>query len=107
LDDLKAVGPVQAFIHLREEGSIKPSLNFLYAMVGAIEKSSGDTIHNYLTTGRVMYYVLGTSVCIMSSELPSREPSLEVYTALDSETCHAQSFGLSPCDVYGVNGQLE
>jgi len=37
LDDLKAVGPVRAFIRLREEGSIKPSLNFLYAMVGATE----------------------------------------------------------------------
>jgi len=37
LDDLRAVGPVRAFIRLREEAGIKPSLNFLYAMVGALE----------------------------------------------------------------------
>jgi len=37
LDDLKKNGPVRAFIKLKTECSIKPSLNFLYAMVGAIE----------------------------------------------------------------------
>jgi len=36
-DDLAATGPVQAFLRLREECSVKPSLNFLYAMVGALE----------------------------------------------------------------------
>jgi len=35
--DLEAIGPIQAFLKLREECSIKPSLNFLYAMVGALE----------------------------------------------------------------------
>jgi len=32
--DLEAIGPIRAFLKLREECSIKPSLNFLYAMVG-------------------------------------------------------------------------
>ena len=36
-DDLKAMGAVRAFIKLKKECSIKPSLNFLYAMVGALE----------------------------------------------------------------------
>ena len=35
--DLENVGPVRAFLKLRNECSTKPSLNFLYAMVGAIE----------------------------------------------------------------------
>ena len=34
---LSALGPVQAYIKLTNECSIKPSLNFLYAMVGALE----------------------------------------------------------------------
>ena len=37
-NDLEAVGPIQAFIKLREECSIKPSINFLYAMVGALNE---------------------------------------------------------------------
>ncbi len=36
-NDLEAIGPVQAFLKLRTECSTKPSLNFLYAMVGALE----------------------------------------------------------------------
>ena len=35
--DLEAVGAVRAFIRLKKECCIKPSLNFLYAMVGALE----------------------------------------------------------------------
>ncbi len=36
--DLEKIGPVKAFIKLRNECStMKPSLNFLYAMVGALE----------------------------------------------------------------------
>ena len=35
--DLKEIGAVKAFIKLKKECSIKPSLNFLYAMVGALE----------------------------------------------------------------------
>jgi DNA transformation protein len=35
--DLETIGPVRAFIKLKKECSIKPSLNFLYAMVGALE----------------------------------------------------------------------
>ena len=34
---LRELGAVRAFIKLRKECSSKPSLNFLYAMVGAIE----------------------------------------------------------------------
>lgn len=36
-DDLRRVGPVRAFIRLKKESGTKPSLNFLYAMVGALE----------------------------------------------------------------------
>ena len=35
--DLETIGPIQAFLKLRKESSIKPSLNFLYAMVGALD----------------------------------------------------------------------
>lgn len=35
--DLQRVGAVKAFIRLKKECSIKPSLNFLYALVGALE----------------------------------------------------------------------
>lgn len=35
--DLEIIGPVKAFLKLRNECSTKPSLNFLYAMVGALE----------------------------------------------------------------------
>ncbi len=36
-EELGEMGAVQAYIKLQKEGSIKPSMNFLYAMVGAIE----------------------------------------------------------------------
>ena len=36
-NDLADIGPVKAFIKLRNQCSTKPSLNFLYAMVGALE----------------------------------------------------------------------
>jgi DNA transformation protein len=35
--DLEEIGPVRAFIKLKKECGIKPSLNILYAMVGALE----------------------------------------------------------------------
>ena len=35
--DLEKIGAVRAFIKLKNECSTKPSLNFLYAMVGALE----------------------------------------------------------------------
>ncbi len=34
--DLEKIGPIEAFLKLKEKGSIKPSLNFLYAMWGAL-----------------------------------------------------------------------
>jgi len=36
-EELQRIGAVRAFIRLRKESSIKPSLNFLYALVGALE----------------------------------------------------------------------
>ena len=36
-EHLKEIGAVRAFIKLRKECSTKPSLNFLYALVGALE----------------------------------------------------------------------
>ncbi len=35
--ELRAVGPVEAFVRLCADGRGKPSLNFLYALVGALE----------------------------------------------------------------------
>lgn len=35
--DLQNIGAVKAFITLRNEARVKPSLNFLYAIVGALE----------------------------------------------------------------------
>jgi len=37
--DLKQVGAVQAFVALKQQG-LKPSLNFLYALVGALKGRS-------------------------------------------------------------------
>ena len=34
--DLEKIGPIQAFMMLKEKDSLKPSLNFLYAMWGAL-----------------------------------------------------------------------
>lgn len=36
-EQLKEIGAISVFIRLRREGSTRPSLNFLYAMVGALE----------------------------------------------------------------------
>jgi len=36
-DDLARVGPVRAFLRLQQARNMQPSLNFLYAMVGALE----------------------------------------------------------------------
>jgi DNA transformation protein len=41
---LKQLGAIRAFIRLRAECSIKPSLNFLYALVGAIEGKQWLTV---------------------------------------------------------------
>ncbi len=35
--DLERLGPVKVFLKLKKECSSKPSLNFLYALVGAVE----------------------------------------------------------------------
>jgi len=42
--NLQDIGPVRAFIKLKKECSIKPSLNFLYAMAGALEDRHWDDI---------------------------------------------------------------
>jgi len=36
-EDLELVGAVAAFLKLKEECATQPSMNFLYAMVGALE----------------------------------------------------------------------
>jgi DNA transformation protein len=36
-EELEKIGAVRAYIKLKKECSIKPSLNFLYAMVGTLE----------------------------------------------------------------------
>ena len=35
--ELNKVGAVRAYLRLKKESSVQPSLNFLYAMVGALE----------------------------------------------------------------------
>lgn len=37
VQELQEMGPVRTFIKLKKECSAKPSLNFLYAMVGALQ----------------------------------------------------------------------
>jgi len=39
-DDLEKMGAVNALMKLKKEYNIKPHLNFLYAMVGALENKS-------------------------------------------------------------------
>lgn len=39
-EDLEKIGPIKAYIKLRDESKTKPSLNFLYAMVGALENEN-------------------------------------------------------------------
>ena len=36
-EDLEKIGAVNAFLALKKQGTVKPSLNFLYAMVGALQ----------------------------------------------------------------------
>jgi len=36
-EDLERIGAIKAFVMLEEQCSIKPSLNFLYAIMGAVE----------------------------------------------------------------------
>jgi len=43
-DELAEIGAVNAFIKLQKEGCVKPSMNFLYAMVGALENEHWMTI---------------------------------------------------------------
>jgi DNA transformation protein len=38
-EQLRELGAVETFIRLKKECSIKPSLNFLYAIVGALENA--------------------------------------------------------------------
>ncbi len=39
-DKLKSIGAIRAFIKLKKKCRSKPSLNFLYALVGAVEGES-------------------------------------------------------------------
>jgi len=39
-EDLETIGPVRALLKLKNDRNIKPHLNFLYAMVGALENKS-------------------------------------------------------------------
>ncbi|WLQ15726.1 TfoX/Sxy family protein [Hahella aquimaris] len=36
-EKLREIGPVRTFLKLKQASAAKPSLNFLYAMVGAVE----------------------------------------------------------------------
>lgn len=43
-EDLAQQGAVRVFVRLQQEGDIKPSLNFLYALVGALEDKPWNQI---------------------------------------------------------------
>lgn len=43
-EELENIGAVRAFIKLKKECSVKPGLNFLYAMVGALENKHWTNI---------------------------------------------------------------
>ena len=48
------IGPYKTYLKLFEKGTIKPNLNFLYALVGAIEnKNWNDVAKNEKT--RILY----------------------------------------------------
>jgi len=68
-EQLKEIGPVRAFIMLNWESSIKPSLNFLYAMIGAIENEHWATIAKH-EKGRLLMELEGYKELeeILSSE---------------------------------------
>jgi len=38
--ELERLGALEAFIRMRKTGTINPSLNFLYAMIGALENKN-------------------------------------------------------------------
>lgn len=43
-EDLEKIGAINAFIKLGKKSNIKPNLNFLYAMVGALENKHWQEI---------------------------------------------------------------
>lgn len=57
-EQLKDMGAVRAFIKLKKECSTKPSLNFLYAMVGALENTHWVNIAKS-DKGRLMFELEG------------------------------------------------
>jgi len=56
--DLRDLGAVRAFIKLREKSSNTPSLNFLYAMVGALENKNWIDISR-TEKGRLLFELEG------------------------------------------------
>ncbi len=57
-EDLEKIGAVRAFIKLKNECSVKPSLNFLYAMVGALEDEHWANIAR-TEKGRLLFELEG------------------------------------------------
>lgn len=68
LAELKAVGPVHVFLRLKQQSDRAPSLNFLYAMVGAIENK------HWLEIAK-------TERCRLLTELDGIEALAELLTA--------------------------
>ncbi|HEC19569.1 MAG TPA: competence-specific regulator [Gammaproteobacteria bacterium] len=75
--DLEAMGPIRAFLKLREECSIKPSLNFLYAMVGALEDKHWADIAK-TEKGRLLMELEG----FQELESMLKEEGVEIETSL-------------------------
>jgi DNA transformation protein len=57
-EDLREVGAVRAYLKLKKECSVNPSLNFLYAMVGAIEERNWRDIAKH-EKGRLLMELEG------------------------------------------------
>ncbi len=57
-EDLQDLGAIKTFLKLKNECSIKPSLNFLYAMVGALEDKHWTTIARS-EKGRLLFELEG------------------------------------------------
>ena len=77
-DDLRAIGAIRAFIKLKQQCATKPSLNFLYALVGAIEGDHWLKVARN-EKGRLLMALEGYRE--LEEILKSENISLEIYKA--------------------------
>jgi len=78
---LEKVGAVRAYIRLSKESRVKPSLNFLYAMVGALENQHWIDIAN-TEKGRLLMELEG----FRELEEMLKEQTIEIKMSLLAES---------------------